>query len=189
MRIMSSRFRLTTTGIAAAALAAALTGCGGGSTVEGQAPEISSGTEDSSSSSKKTSTTFGQERPEKPTGPVSPPPPPPAPEDAPDPAAEHDNPEAGVPAPGEPGSEPAPEPIPGAGDFLGLLGQQGVVLPEGMDPVATATEACGRFDNGQQMVDVSGWLGEHAQLDPEHQGFFLGAAVGTYCPQNFSKMG
>ena len=79
--------------------------------------------------------------------------------------------------------------MPGAGDFAGLLDQQGVVLPEGMDPVATAIEACGRFDGGQQMIDVSGWLGDHAGLNPEHQGFFLGAAVGTYCPQNFPKLG
>lgn len=79
--------------------------------------------------------------------------------------------------------------MPGSGDFLGVLQQMGVALPGGIDPVATATEACGRFDGGQQMIDVSGWLGEHARLDPDGQGRFLGAAVGTYCPQNFPKLG
>lgn len=39
------------------------------------------------------------------------------------------------------------------------------------------------------MDEVSGWLGEHAQLDPDGQGYFLGAAVGTFCPENFSNLG
>src|SRR5699024_7481050 len=111
-------------------------------------------------------------RPEKPGTPVSPPP---AREPAPEPVRD--------PAEPPPEEEPAPEPpppadVPGAGDFAGLLEQQNVALPEGVDPVATATDACGRLDGG-----------EHAQLDPEQQGFFLGAAVGTFCPENFPKLG
>jgi hypothetical protein len=72
---------------------------------------------------------------------------------------------------------------------VALLDRSGIVLPEGMDPVATAVEACGRFDGGQQMDEVSGWLGDQARLDPDGQGYFLGAAVTTYCPGNFSKLG
>ncbi len=177
---MSSRTRPIAAGITAVAFSVALVGCGG-TTVEGSAPEIS--TESSESSSATSSETFAQERPEKPGTPVSPPP---AREPAPEPVRD--------PAEPPPEEEPAPEPpppadVPGAGDFAGLLEQQNVALPEGVDPVATATEACGRFDGGEQMVDVSGWLGEHAQLDPEQQGFFLGAAVGTFCPENFPKLG
>ena len=186
MRTMSSRSRLTASGFAAATLAVALAGCGG-STVDGEAPEVSSG---QSSSSAASSTAFAEERPEKPTEPVPPPPSQsPAPEPlpgepdplpAPEPAPE------GEPAPPE--GEPAP-PAPGAGDFTALLERRGVALPGGVDPVATATEACGRFDGGQQMDEVSGWLGEHGALDQDGQGYFLGAAVGTYCPQNFPKLG
>ena len=179
MRIMSSRSRLVASGAAAAALAAVLAGCGG-ATVDGEAPEV---TADSSTASAETSTPFADERPEKPTGPVPPPPPQsPAPEPMP---GEPDPPPApeGAPAP------PAPEPVPGAGDFVALLDGRGVVLPEGVDPVGTAVEACGRFDGGQQMDEVSGWLGEQTQLDPDGQGFFLGTAVMTYCPGNFGKLG
>ncbi len=72
---------------------------------------------------------------------------------------------------------------------MALLDSRGVALPDGMDPVATAVEACGRFDGGQQMDEVSGWLADQGGLDPDGQGFFLGAAVTTYCPQNFPKLG
>lgn len=183
MRTMSSRTRLTGSGLAAATIAAAailtaLAGCGG-ATVEGEAPEVASAT---TAAAAGTSTPFAEERPEKPTVPVTPP-------ATPDPPAE---PARGEPVPGEPAppasGEPAP-PAPGDGDFAGLLQRQEVALPPGVDPVATATEACGRFDRGEQMDEVSGWLGEYGRLGTDQQGFFLGAAVGTYCPQNFPKLG
>ncbi|MFN3340560.1 MAG: DUF732 domain-containing protein [Dietzia sp.] len=176
---MSSRILTTASGLGAVALAVVLAGCGG-ATVEGEAPEVAT---ESTTTSAASSTPFAEERPEKPTGPVTPPPPPePRPEPMPgepEPAPEPDEPPAGEPAPV----------APGGGDFAALLQRQDVVLPEGVDPVATATEACGRFDGGQQMDEVSGWLGEVGRLGPEQQGFFLGAAVGTYCPQNFPKLG
>lgn len=183
MRTMNSlsRPRLVASGAAAVAFAAVLAGCGG-TTVDGEAPEV---TAEAPSSSAETSTPFAEERPEKPTGPV-PPPPPQSPGSEPMPG-EPDPPPAPEPAP-EP-QPPAPEPVPGAGDFVALLNGRGVVLPEGMDPVGTAVEACGRFDGGQQMDEVSAWLGEQARLDPDGQGFFLGAAVTTYCPANFPKLG
>ncbi len=145
--------------------------------MEGSAPEMSTQTpgQDSSATS---STPFAEERPEKPAPPITPPPPPPAPEPSPEPTD---------PATGEPGQPIGPGPD--AGDFAAVLEQNGITLSEGAEPEATATEACGRFDQGEQMIDVSNWLGERAGLDPEQQGFFLGAAVGTYCPQNFPKLG
>src|SRR5699024_753148 len=152
-----------------------------GTTTDSQAQELYK--ESAQTSTTSSSDTSAHERPEKPGTPVSPPP---AREPAPEPVRD--------PAEPPPEEEPAPEPpppadVPGAGDFAGLLEQQNVALPEGVDPAATATEACGRFDGGEQMVDVSGWLGEHAHLVPEQQGFFLGAAVGTFCPENFPKLG
>ena len=186
MRTMSSRSRLTASGFAAVALAVALAACGG-TTVDGQAPEVSSGQATSTATS---SSAFAQERPEKPTGPVPPPPPQsPAPEPLPgepDPMPAPDP--EGEPAPPEARGAPAP-PAPGGGDFVALLERRGVVMPGGVDPVATATEACGRFDDGQQMDEVSGWLGERGGLDRDGQGYFLGAAVGTFCPENFPKLG
>lgn len=175
---MSSRIRTTASGLATVTVAVVLAGCGG-ATVEGEAPEVSA---QSTTSSVESSTPFAEERPEKPTGPVTPPPPP---EPRPEPMPGEPTPE---PRPEEPAGEPAPVP-PGGGDFVALLQRQDVVLPEGVDPVATATEACGRFDGGQQMDEVSGWLGEYGQLGVEQQGFFLGAAVGTFCPENFPKLG
>lgn len=185
MRTMSSRTRLTASGVATAVVAAVLAGCGG-ATVDGEAPEVSS----EPTASVATSSPFAQERPEKPTGPVPPPPPQsPAPEPMPGEPEPLPPPEdAPEDAPG-PGAAEPPPPAPGGGDFVALLERRGVTLPEGVDPVVTATEACGRFDGGQQMDEVSGWLGERAGLDPDGQGFFLGAAVGTYCPQNFPKLG
>ena len=179
MRTMGSRSHLLASGTATVAMAAVLAGCGG-ATVDGQAPEI---TADSSSAAATTSPPFAEERPEKPTGPV-PPPPPQSPEPEPIPG-EPDPPPAPAPEP----APSSPEPAPGAGDFVALLDSQGYTLPEGGDPVGTALEACGRFDGGKQMDEVSGWLGDHAQLDPEGQGFFLGTAVMTYCPGNFPKLG
>lgn len=177
MRTMSSRSRLLVSGTAAVVLAAVLAACGG-ATVDGEAPEITASNPSSTAASP---APFAEERPEKPTGPV-PPPPPQSPEPEPLPG-EPDPPLAPEP-------EPAPpEPVPGAGDFAALMDRQGLALPEGVDPVGTAVEACGRFDGGQQMDEVSGWLGDHAQLDPEGQGFFLGTAVMTYCPGNFPKLG
>ena len=185
MRTMSSRIRLIASGVTSAAAVALLAGCGG-ATVDGQAPEVSSDPAASAASS----SPFAEERPEKPTGPVAPPPPQsPAPEPMPGEPEPLPPPEdAPGPEPEPAHAEPAP-PAPGAGDFVALLERRGVVLPEGVDPVATATEACGRFDGGQQMDEVSGWLGERARLDADGQGFFLGAAVGTYCPENFPKLG
>lgn len=183
MRSMSSRSRarLLASGAAAAAVAAVLAGCGG-ATVDGQAPEITAEAP-TSSSAPASVTPFAEERPEKPTGPVPPPPPQsPAPEPMP---GEPEPPPAAESAP----QPPAPEPVPGAGDFVALLNGRGVVLPEGMDPVGTAVEACARFDGGQQMDEVSGWLADQAGLDPDGQGFFLGAAVTTYCPADFPKLG
>jgi len=188
MRTMSSRARLLASGSVAVALAAVLAGCGG-ATVDGEAPEVST---EGSTMSTSSSTPFAEERPEKPTEPVPPPPvqspaPEPLPgEPAPLPAPE---PETG-PAPAPDLDVPQPPPAaPGDGDFLALMESSGVVLPEGMDPVATAHEACGRFDGGQQMDEVSGWLGEAGRLDPDGQGYFLGAAVTTYCPGNIAKLG
>ena len=188
MRTMSTRSRAAGVVVATGAvLAAVLAGCGG-ATVEGEAPEVSA--EPTTSA---TATPFAEELPEKPTGPV-PPPPPQSPEPEPMPGEPEPlpPPAEAAPAPGaDPSAEPAPpaQPASGAGDFVALLERRGVTLPAGVDPVATATEACGRFDGGQQMDEVSGWLGERAGLDPDGQGFFLGAAVGTYCPQNFPKLG
>lgn len=176
---MSPRSRLLAPGAAAAVLAAVLAGCGG-ATVDGESPEV---TAESQSSSVVTSAPFAEERPVKPTGPV-PPPPPQDPEPEPMPG----EPEP-PPVPEEEPAPPAPEPVPGSGDFVALLDSRGVALPDGMDPVATAVEACGRFDGGQQMDEVSGWLADQGGLDPDGQGFFLGAAVTTYCPQNFPKLG
>ena len=183
MRTMSSRSRPPAVLAASVAFAVLAAGCGG-STVEGEAPEITTHAERSAT---RTSIPF-EERPEKPSSPVTPPPPA-EPEPAPGPEPETEPAPEGEPGPPPAGEVPPPAPAPGGGDFAALLQGQGVVLPEGVDPAATATEACGRFDQGQQMIDVSGWLGEHARLDPEQQGFFLGAAVGTYCPQNFPKLG
>lgn len=193
MRTMSSRSRQSAAAVAVAALAAVLAGCGG-STVEGSAPEVSSQTAGPSAAS---SAPFADERPEKPTGPVPPPPSSRGPEPLPgEPRLQPEAAPAPAPAPDadaeplrppEPGAPAAP--APGGGDFAALLDRQGVVLPGGVDPVATATEACGRFDGGQQMDEVSGWLGEYGRLGTEQQGFFLGAAVGTYCPENFPKLG
>ncbi|HHX85221.1 MAG TPA: DUF732 domain-containing protein [Actinomycetales bacterium] len=173
MRTMNSRSRVRAVLAAGAALAVLATGCGG-TTVEGEAPEVAPQT-----SSTPTSTPFIEERPVEPESSVSPPPPPPEePEPRPDAEPEPE------PAPDEP-----PPPAPGGGDFVGLLQQNGIAMPEGVDPVATATEACERFDRGQPMTEVSGWLGERGALDLDQQGFFLGAAVGTYCPHNFPKLG
>lgn len=178
MRTMSSRSRVSAALAASATVAVLAAGCGG-STVEGEAPEVSTR---AAASSTQSSAPFAEERPEKPSSPVSPPPPSPSqPAPAPEPAP------APGPAPGEPA--PPPAPAPGGGDFAALLQQQGITLPEGVDPGATAIEACGRFDQGQQMVEVSDWVGQRGALNPEQQGFFLGAAVGTYCPQNFPKLG
>ncbi|PAY22110.1 hypothetical protein CEY15_15140 [Dietzia natronolimnaea] len=178
MRTMSSRILTAASGVGAVVLAVALAGCGG-ATVEGEAPEVATETTTTPASS----TPFAEERPERPTGPVTPPPPP---EPRPEPLPGEPEPE---PRPDEPpAAQPAPV-APGGGDFAALLQRQDVVLPEGVDPVATAAEACGRFDGGQQMDEVSAWLGEYGRLGPEQQGFFLGAAVGTYCPQNFPKLG
>lgn len=180
---MSSRARFVASGMVAVALAAVLAGCGG-TTVDGEAPEV---TADSSTTSATTSTPFADERPEKPTGPVPPPAPQsPAPEPMP---GEPAPPPAPAPEPGAEVPPPPPADVPGAGDFVALLDSSGVALPEGMDPVATAVEACGRFDGGQQMDEVSGWLGEAGRLDPDGQGYFLGAAVTTFCPGNFAKLG
>ena len=176
MRTMSSRTRLTASGFTAVAFAVALAACGG-TTVDGQAPEISSEQRTSTATS---SSAFAQERPEKPTGPVPPPP-----SSAPEPLPGEPDP---LPAPGA-GSEPDPLPAPGGGDFVALLERRGVVMPGGVDPSATAAEACGRFDDGQQMDEVSGWVGERGGLDRDGQGYFLGAAVGTFCPENFPKLG
>ncbi|MDX2357429.1 DUF732 domain-containing protein [Dietzia sp. PP-33] len=176
---MSSRIRTTAPGLAVAALVAVLAGCGG-TTVEGEAPEVSA---ESSTATASSTTPFAEERPEKPSGPVTPPPPP-EPQPEPMPGEPEPAPRADPP----PADEPAPV-APGGGDFGALLARQDIVLPEGVDPVATATEACGRFDGGQQMDEVSGWLGEYGRLGSEQQGFFLGAAVATYCPENFPKLG
>lgn len=185
MRTMNTRLRASGTALVAAALALTASACGG-TTVEGEAPELTAETASPTSAS---STPFAEERPEKPTSPVTPPPPPPS-EPAPgEPEPAEPAPPEGEPAPGEPApGEPVPPP-PGTGDFNGVLGQGDVVMPAGIDPTATATEACRRFDDGQPMIDVTGWLGEHAQLNAEQQGFFLGAAVGTFCPHNFPKLG
>lgn len=179
MRTMSSRSRLFVSGTAGVVLAAVLAACGG-ATVDGEAPEITASNPSSTAASP---APFAEERPEKPTGPI-PPPPLQSPEPEPLPG-EPDPPPAPEPEP----APPAPEPVPGAGDFVAVLESRGLVLPEGVDPVGTAVEACGRFDGGQQMDEVSGWLGDHARLDPDGQGFFLGTAVMTYCPGNFPKLG
>lgn len=175
---MSSPIRTTASGLTALTFAVLVAGCGG-ATVEGEAPEV---TAQSSTASTETSTPFAEERPVKPTSPVTPPPPP---EPPPEPMPGEPEPE---PAPEEPAAEPAPAP-PEGGDFAALLQRQAVVLPDGVDPVATAVEACGRFNGGQQMDEVSGWLGEYGRLGTEQQGFFLGAAVGTFCPESFPKLG
>ena len=172
-----SRSRLLAPGAVSIALAAVLAGCGG-ATVEGEAPEITTA---ASSSTTVSSTPFADERPAKPTEQV----PPPAPQ-SPEPSPMPGEPDPLPPAAPE---VPAPEPAPGGGDFVGLLDTRGVVLAEGVDPVATAVEACDRFDGGQQMDEVLGWLGERTGLDPDGQGYFLGAAITTYCPVNFQKLG
>lgn len=169
---MSTTRRTPALALCLGAAGALLAGCGG-STVEGQ-PDTSSSAPPAASPTTASATSPSpagpEERPSEVSSPVAPPP---SPQPAP---------------PGQPAPQ-APPPPPGAGDFPALLAQTGVTLPQDKDPVALAVESCTRLDTGQTMVDVTGWLGGETGLDPEKQGYFLGMAVATYCPQNTGRLG
>ena len=175
---MSSRRSLVALLIAATAGATAAA-CGSDSTVEGTVDPSTQAAAPVSASP--TSTPFGEERPQEVTSPVTPPP---APAPAP---AEGQAPAPGAPAEGQPA--PAPAPLPGAGDFGAILGGHGITLPAGVDPAAVGGEVCARLDRGEDVAGITGWLGQTTGLDQEQQGFFLGGAVQTYCPQNFGRLG
>jgi hypothetical protein len=71
-------------------------------------------------------------------------------------------------------------------EFLASINAQHIQYPSPQAALDTAREVCGELVAGRNQSEVVGDVMKRSALDGFHAGFFVGAAIGAYCP-NFGS--
>lgn len=67
--------------------------------------------------------------------------------------------------------------------FLAALQSRGINYKSPEAAVEAAHQVCTELGKGRTKDDVAQEVIDRSGLDPYHAGYFVGAAVGAYCPQ------
>jgi Protein of unknown function (DUF732) len=71
-------------------------------------------------------------------------------------------------------------------EFLAAINTQHIEYPSPQAALNSAREVCGELVAGKSEGEVVGDVMRSSALDGFHAGFFVGAAIGAYCP-NFAS--
>ena len=67
--------------------------------------------------------------------------------------------------------------------FLAALQSRGINYQSAPGAIDAAHQVCTELGRGRTKDDVAQEVIDRSGLDPYHAGYFVGAAVGAYCPQ------
>ncbi|WIM86866.1 DUF732 domain-containing protein [Candidatus Mycobacterium wuenschmannii] len=67
--------------------------------------------------------------------------------------------------------------------FLAALQSRGINYKSAEAAIDAAHQVCTELGRGRTKDDVAQEVIDRSGLDPYHAGYFVGAAVGAYCPQ------
>ncbi len=67
--------------------------------------------------------------------------------------------------------------------FLSALKSKGIKFGSPDKALVAAHEVCDELDNGKTPAQVASAVQGNSNLDGYHAGFFVGAAIRTYCPK------
>jgi hypothetical protein len=69
-------------------------------------------------------------------------------------------------------------------NFLASIKSKGINFASAQAAVVAGHEVCDELDLGRQPSDVAADVTKNSNLDGYHAGFFVGAAIGAYCPRH-----
>jgi len=72
--------------------------------------------------------------------------------------------------------------------FLDALASKGITYPSTDYAISTGHQVCDLVSDGQEPTDVAIEISNNSGLPVEDTGFFVGAAIGAYCPDNLDKI-
>ncbi len=72
--------------------------------------------------------------------------------------------------------------------FLDALGSKGITYPTQQYAIDTGHQVCDLVSGGQAPTDVAAEISSNSGLSIEDTGFFVGAAIGAYCPEHLDKI-
>ncbi len=70
--------------------------------------------------------------------------------------------------------------------FLAALRSQGIAYDAAASAIAAGHAVCSEIDGGKTPTQVAQEIQTNTNLDGFHSGYFVGAAIGSYCPQHSS---
>ena len=68
--------------------------------------------------------------------------------------------------------------------FIDAIETRGITFPSQEYAVGTARQVCDLIDDGRSPTSVASEISDNSGLEVEDTGFFVGAAIGVYCPWN-----
>ncbi len=72
--------------------------------------------------------------------------------------------------------------------FVAALARGGINMPDRSGAIAIAQAVCADLDTNQPSSVLAIKLARDADLSPRQSGYFIGASVGAYCPQDTGKL-
>ena len=72
--------------------------------------------------------------------------------------------------------------------FIDTVTSHGITFPSTEYAIDTAHQVCDRIDSGQSPASVATEISGNSGLGVDDTGFFVGAAIGVYCPWNQNKI-
>ncbi len=70
--------------------------------------------------------------------------------------------------------------------FLAALDSQGIAYDAAASAITAGHAVCAEIDGGKTPTQVAQEIQTNTNLDGFHSGYFVGAAIGSYCPQHSS---
>jgi Protein of unknown function (DUF732) len=72
--------------------------------------------------------------------------------------------------------------------FVAALARGGISMPDRNSAIAMAQAVCAGLDTNEPSSVLAVKLARDADLSPRQSGYFIGASVGAYCPENKGKL-
>jgi len=72
--------------------------------------------------------------------------------------------------------------------FIDAVTSNGITFPSNEYAIDTAHQVCDRIDSGQSPASVATEISGNSGLSTDDTGFFVGAAIGVYCPWNQDRI-
>jgi hypothetical protein len=73
--------------------------------------------------------------------------------------------------------------------FMTVLADEGIQAPSTEEAVSTALDVCAMFDEGKDLYDAVSAVSDYTELEMDDSAYFVGASIGTYCPEHEDVIG